>query len=127
MEPRAEPNGPEDRAERGSMTASRRTRLAGERTALAWLRSGLAALAVAIGVGRLLPEVGAGPRWALVLLGIGYAVLGAALIVVGLLRQRALDRALARGDAVPRSERTFAALGGYAVVLAVATVAIILM
>ena len=41
--------------EPGTHDASRRTYLAEERTLLAWWRSGLAAFAVAVGVGRLLP------------------------------------------------------------------------
>ena len=37
--------------------ATRRTRLANERTYLAWWRGGLTALAVAFGIGALLPKV----------------------------------------------------------------------
>ena len=37
--------------------AARRTRLANERTYLAWWRTGLAAFAVCIGIGRIVPGV----------------------------------------------------------------------
>ncbi|MGZ5314068.1 MAG: DUF202 domain-containing protein, partial [Solirubrobacterales bacterium] len=37
--------------------ATRRTRLANERTQLAWWRTGLTALAVAVGIGRVIPEL----------------------------------------------------------------------
>jgi putative membrane protein len=44
--------------------ASRRTYLAGERTQLAWWRTGLTALAVALGVGRVVPELSkSAARW----------------------------------------------------------------
>jgi putative membrane protein len=75
--------------------ASRRTHLANERTYLAWWRSGLTALAVGLGVGRLIPElthnhnaVGLG------IAGIGFALLGLFFIVYGTYRARAVRRAL---------------------------------
>jgi len=40
--------------------ATRRTRLASERTYLAWWRSALAAIAVALGVGKVVPELTGG-------------------------------------------------------------------
>jgi uncharacterized membrane protein YidH (DUF202 family) len=40
--------------------ATRRTRLAGERTYLAWWRSALAAFAVSLGVGKIVPELTSG-------------------------------------------------------------------
>ena len=43
--------------------ATRRTRLANERTYLAWWRSGLTALAVAVGAGKIAPEVTGGSSW----------------------------------------------------------------
>ena len=43
--------------ERDPADATRRTRLAGERTQLAWWRTGLTALAVGVGVGRVVPEL----------------------------------------------------------------------
>ena len=40
--------------------ASRRTWLAAERTVLAWLRTGLTATAVALGVGKVVPDLRSG-------------------------------------------------------------------
>ncbi|MDH4113142.1 MAG: DUF202 domain-containing protein, partial [Actinomycetota bacterium] len=55
--------------------ASRRTFLAEERTYLAWLRSGLAAIAVSLAVGRLLPELLDADQGVYRALGIGYGLL----------------------------------------------------
>lgn len=78
--------------------ATRRTYLAEERTLLAWWRSGLAALAVALAVGRLLPAL-LDERNAsgFVALGAGFALVGVALILLGALRHRAVERALTEG------------------------------
>jgi uncharacterized membrane protein YidH (DUF202 family) len=43
-----------------AVDATRRTHLASERTELAWWRTGLAALAVAVGVGRVVPGLDRG-------------------------------------------------------------------
>ena len=43
--------------------ATRRTRLANERTYLAWWRTGLTSFAVAIGAGKLIPELSSGANW----------------------------------------------------------------
>ena len=57
--------------------ATRRTWLASERTVLAWLRTGLTATAVALGVGKLIPDLRTGGKdWPFVVLGAGYAILG---------------------------------------------------
>ena len=61
----------------------RRTWLAAERTWLAWWRTGLGAAAVAVGVGRLVPDLTKGAVWPLKLLGIGYGVLAIAILVLG--------------------------------------------
>ena len=65
---------------------------------LAWWRSGLAALAVALAVGRLLPalidDVNA---TGFVALGAGFALVGVMLILLGAIRHRAVERALAEG------------------------------
>ena len=92
MAPMADPN------DRDYGDPTRRTLLAEERTLLAWWRSGLAALAVALAVGRLLPallddENSAG----FVALGVCFALVGIALIALGAVRHRAVEQALAEG------------------------------
>jgi putative membrane protein len=78
--------------------ASRRTRLANERTQLAWWRTGLTALAVALGVGRVVPELGdATHQWPYELLGLAFALYGVALIGFGSLRGHHVDAAMERG------------------------------
>jgi uncharacterized membrane protein YidH (DUF202 family) len=77
--------------------ASRRTYFAEERTLLAWWRSGIAAAAVALGVGAVLPRLGDEPRVRFIVLGIGYGVLAVVFVVGGSLRERQSRRALAAG------------------------------
>jgi len=101
--------------------ASRRTYLANERTELAWWRTGLTALAVSLGVGRLIPELGGGPNWPYVAIGAGYAVLGTGFIVYGSWRERAVRRAIEQGTFAYPDSRVFAALTVLAVVLGLAT------
>jgi putative membrane protein len=102
--------------------ASRRTYLANERTELAWWRTGLTALAVSLGVGRLIPELGGhGPNWPYVVIGAGYAVLGTGFIVYGSWRERAVRQALQRGEFAYPDSRVFAALTALAVLLGIAT------
>src|SRR5947209_11336820 len=76
---------------------SRRTWLAAERTWLAWWRSGVAVGGLAIAVGRLLPGLTKGAQWPFRLLGIGYAALSIAILVVGGVRQRQASSALRDG------------------------------
>ena len=101
--------------------ASRRTYLANERTELAWWRTGLTALAVSLGVGRLIPELGGGPNWPYAVIGAGYAVLGTGFIVYGSWRERAVREALARGDFSFPDSRVFGALTALAILLGIAT------
>ena len=78
--------------------ATRRTWLALERTQLAWWRTGLTALAVGIGVGRIVPELQEGSDdWPYVALGVAFAVYGIALIAYGTVRERHLSIALESG------------------------------
>ncbi len=112
--------------DRSTEDASRRTYLAEERTLLAWWRSGLASLAVAIGVGRLLPEVvdtvSTGP---FVALGAAYAVLGLGLVVFGSVRERTVARALSEGRFAPLPRGVVVGLTAYLTLLAIATIVLV--
>jgi putative membrane protein len=78
--------------------ASRRTYLAGERTQLAWWRTGLTALAVALGVGRVVPELsGSAERWPYVIAGVGFAIWGIVAIAYGTANREAMAKALHEG------------------------------
>lgn len=106
--------------------ASRRTYLANERTGLAWWRTGLTALAVSLGVGRLIPELGGGPDWPYALIGAGYAVLGIGFVLNGSWRERAVRRAFETGEFAYPDTRVFAALTILTVVLGLATLVLVL-
>jgi putative membrane protein len=98
--------------------ATRRTRLANERTYLAWWRTGLAAFAVSLGSGRLVPAIAGGPQALYSLVGVLFAVLGLVLILYGRRRGREVDEAISRGDYRRADERLLtvaailAAVGG---------------
>jgi putative membrane protein len=82
-----------------AVDATRRTRLATERTELAWWRTGLTALAVALGVGRVVPELNHGlARWPYVIAGVGFAIWGIVAIAYGSARGAAVEEALSRGS-----------------------------
>jgi uncharacterized membrane protein YidH (DUF202 family) len=67
-----------------AVDATRRTYLASERTQLAWWRTGLAAIAVALGVGRVVPELDkSATRWPYVVAGVGFALWGILAIAYG--------------------------------------------
>jgi putative membrane protein len=107
--------------------AGHRTSLANERTQLAWWRTGFTAIAVALGVGRVLPDLGQNSaNWPYTVLGVGFAVYGVVLIAYGTRRARQFD--LEQG--IPRgsrgSSRTLGALTAAGVLLGLATVALIL-
>jgi putative membrane protein len=105
--------------------ATRRTRLANERTYLAWWRTGLTTLAVSFAAGRLVPSLSGGPNWPFEVIGIGFAIVGAAFMGYGYVRYRDVDRALARGEyaGLPgRAAIAFACLGA---VLGIATVILV--
>jgi uncharacterized membrane protein YidH (DUF202 family) len=79
-----------------------RTYLANERTELAWWRTGFTVLAVALAVGRVVPELADSEhKWPYATLGLAYAVYGIALIVYGTARSRQVDAALGRGAYEP--------------------------
>jgi putative membrane protein len=107
--------------ETGVEDATRRTRLANERTYLAWWRTGLTCLAVAVGVGRFVPETTDVTRWPYELVGAGFAVVGVAMIAFAWRRVRSVERALDRGEFAPLGVGAAAALTAAGVVLGVAT------
>jgi len=113
--------------EPGVEDASRRTRLANERTYLAWWRTGLAAIAVCVGVGRIVPDVTKhAARWPFEAVGAGYGVLAVAFLVFGYARVRTVERALARGELPPLDDRLQFLLVVAGVVLAALTVLLVL-
>lgn len=104
---------------------TRRTWLAAERTWLAWWRTALGGAAVAVAVGRGLPFISKGVRWPFELLGIGYGVLSIAVLVFGAIRQRRTAEALREGGYSELSGLVVMWMTAGALVLAVATIAII--
>jgi putative membrane protein len=105
--------------------ATRRTLLASERTVLAWVRTGLTILALAIGIGRVVPGVAGGHKWAYAILGTAYALVGVAVITYGLWRGRDVDRAIRAGQWILLDDRFMWALGVASVVLGLATAVLI--
>ena len=99
--------------------------MAAERTWLAWWRTALAASAGALAVGRLAPELLDVAPWPYVLLGCGYAFLAVALLLVGALRQRELERALRTGVHSPLRFRTVGLFTAGCVALALMTVVLV--
>jgi putative membrane protein len=99
-----------------------RTRLASERTQLAWWRTGLAALAVALAVGRLVPELShASSQWPYTVIGVGFALYGLVLVVNGTLRAREVEACLSRGDQISPQGGLITGLSAAAIALAIAT------
>lgn len=107
--------------------ATRRTWLASERTVLAWLRTGLTATAVALGVGKIIPDLRAsGPDWPFVALGVGYALLGVLIVGYGLWRGREVDRAIRAGRYAPPGEGAMWAVGVLSIGLGVLAAVVLL-
>ena len=104
----------------------RRTWLAAERTWLAWWRTGVAAAAVSVGVGRLLPGLTSGARWPLRVLGLGYGLLAISVLVIGAVRQRRVAAALRRGGFEELSSSTVTWLTAAGVLLAIVTIAAVI-
>jgi putative membrane protein len=113
--------------EPGVEDATRRTRLANERTYLAWWRTGLTALAVCIGLGKLVPGVtDHATRWPYALVGAGFGVLGIAFLVLGYRRAGQVEDALNRGTFAELDSRLSLALVAFGTILGIATVLIVL-
>ena len=85
--------------------------LANERTELAWWRTGLTALAVALGVGRVVPELdNSSLRWPYVVAGVGFAIWGILAMSYGSTRRTTVDRVLESGRFPEPSHRLLQAL-----------------
>ena len=112
--------------EAGVEDATRRTRLANERTYLAWWRTGLTSLAVAVGVGRLVPAHTNASKWPYETVGALFGVLGIAFIWFGFARARAVEEALDRASFAALGVRLPAALVGAGCILGAAVIALIL-
>ena len=112
--------------EPGIEDATRRTRLANERTYLAWWRTGLTSIAVAVGVGRIAPDVSNATRWPYEVVGAGFGVLGVAFVWFGYARARAVEEALDRGTFAPVGPRLPLGLLVAGLVLGVAAVLIVI-
>src|SRR5262245_27313283 len=106
--------------------ATRRTYLATERTQLAWWRTGLTALAVALAVGRVVPELqGSSTQWPYSAAGVGFAAYGLLLIAYGTLRAREVDHAIQRGEWAPTSPGMIALLTVAGIALSLVTAIVI--
>jgi putative membrane protein len=104
---------------------TRRTFLAQERTVLAWWRTAFAAIGVALAVGRLVPEIAHLPKVPFLILGAGWGALGVGLVLFGLVRHRAGDRAIRAGSYMYMSSQWLVGLTAYMVALMVATIAVL--
>jgi putative membrane protein len=106
--------------------AIRRTRLAAERTELAWWRTALTSIAVAIAVGRVVPELSdTNTEWPYVVVGIGWALYSVALFGYGSIRSRRVETALDRDEMIQSSRVETRWLMSAGVVLCLATVGLI--
>jgi uncharacterized membrane protein YidH (DUF202 family) len=100
---------------------TRRTYLAQERTLLAWWRTGLGTVAVAVGIGAILPKLAHLPAGPFVGLGAGYAALSIWFILLGAYRQWANERAFAERRFLGLRPGMVTALTVYMTALVVAT------
>jgi putative membrane protein len=120
------PPSPEPRAFDQDGDATRRTWLASERTVLAWLRTGLTATAVALGVGKVIPDLrDGGASWPFVVLGAGYGLLGVLIVGYGLQRGREVEHAIREGRWLTLDSRAMWAIGGLAIGLGLLAVVVI--
>jgi putative membrane protein len=106
--------------------AGRRTRLANERTYLAWWRTGLTSLAVAIGIGRIVPGVSNVTTWPYQVVGAAYGVLGVCFMVIAHHRVRSVERAVDSGTFARLDERLGAGLLLVGIGLGTATVGLVI-
>ena len=100
---------------------SRRTYLAQERTLLAWWRTALGTMAVAVGIGGVIPKLTDLPDGPFVALGAGYLGLSLWFVLMAAYRQRTGQQALAQHRYVGLSPRMVTALTVYLTGLVAAT------
>jgi putative membrane protein len=118
--PSGDPSPSEDDVDRRTSLAGERTSMAGERTLLAWWRTGLTAIAVALGVGRLLPELAPhATRWPYTVLGVAFGLYGIAMFVLGTRRLGGFDPKASSDDGM------LLVLMGAGVILGFGTLAVI--
>lgn len=125
------PGNPESAAPSGAadlnVDATRRTYLANERTQLAWWRTGLTSIAVALAVGRVVPDLSdTTTRWPYAAVGAGFAVYGVAMIAYGTWRARAVNESLRAGRFAVAPDQFLNALAIAGVGLGVLTVALVI-
>jgi putative membrane protein len=87
---------------------------ANERTFLAWNRTSLALIATGVAATQLLPEFQV--SWGRRVLGLPLIALGAIIAITSLLNWRANERAMRRGEPLPRSVMPFVLCLGIVVV-----------
>lgn len=106
--------------------ATRRTRLASERTYLAWWRTGLTAFAVSLAAGKVIPELSSGAAWPFEAIGVAFGAVGLLFIAYAYVRQKQVDRALARGEYAPFETHVALVFAAFGVLLGIATIIVIL-
>jgi len=95
-------SGPAGQAGKAGAEPDARFTFANERTFLAWSRTGLALIVAGLGIVQLLPPF-PGVPWGRHLIGVPLIVLGAIVAVAGYTEWIRNQRALRRGEPVPRS------------------------
>ena len=101
--------------------------MANERTWLAWVRTGLTATAVAFAIGKVVPDLSnAHTHWPYEVLGVGYAILGAGLVLYGFQRREEVDRAIEAGRYVAPHPGTMTVLAVITTVLGVASAVVLI-
>lgn len=106
--------------------ATRRTHLANERTYLAWWRTGLACMAGSLGVGRVVPALTSGSEALAATAGVLFGLLGVACFVYGVMRFRAVDTAVRRGEYLGPDNRVVTILAVAGVLLTALIIAIVI-
>ena len=90
------------------------------------MRTALTSIAVAVGVGRVVPELsGTSTEWPYLVVGIGWALYSVALFGYGSGRSRKVERALDTGEMIPSSREEARLLMGSGILLCLATVGLI--